>query len=731
MPFRPNPNDELTINGVTYRVAEHPSAPGMPYGQEGRAGIVYRLLPARSGKGVKSEGQALKVFKPRFRLPYLVSQADKLSAFADLPGLQAARRIVLTPQRHSDLLRQYPDLTYAVLMPWIEGPTWLEIVLEKKPFTPEQSLALAHNLAEALSRLEQNGVAHCDLSGPNVILPALAGGDGIALIDLEGFYAPGMIQPQALSSGSAGYAHRQAGNGLWGPEADRFAGAVLLAEMLGWCDPQVCQAAWSESYFEPKEMQQEGERFRALIASLRHHWGDNVANIFERAWRSDSLSDCPTFGEWLVALPEMEKEHKEGVAEPSFTFRGGGEAQSLEELVRLCEARPDDAIWHLERGELENWLRAVGRGDLAQAAAEARQAGKSGPERLKRFLNLTGIPHHYEPALPGKGQEIPQPTPAPLSLEELRSQIYALVAQGQWKEALKVCSVLLNRWPDQGDIVLLSLKARHLAEMEEELDQAFLKAVQSSQGEDWERCWKAAYALLQQAPQAHQYQEIAERAQREMEWAAIVKRAETLLTEKREEEAAALLVTVPRDHPATARLHAQVETERNRKRRVAELLQQVREHLAHGAWDEAISACQIGLALNGPLEDFNPLLEHARREKDTEEEVAWHVAEADRAAGDMDWERAITLTDQALALRPQRAELRGRHEQFVQYRDWASKLEEARKLLAAHQWDQAGAFLDDIPDPFMRTAALKEQIRQEISCHSARLASWMSRSRSG
>jgi hypothetical protein len=43
MPFRPNVHDEPTIDGITYRIAEHPAAPGMPYGQEGRARIVYQL----------------------------------------------------------------------------------------------------------------------------------------------------------------------------------------------------------------------------------------------------------------------------------------------------------------------------------------------------------------------------------------------------------------------------------------------------------------------------------------------------------------------------------------------------------------------------------------------------------------------------------------------------------------------------------------------------------------
>jgi hypothetical protein len=72
MAFRPNVGDELTLNGVTYRIAEHPAAPGIPYGQEGRAGIVYQLLPADRSAGFQPA--ALKVFRARFRTPALVSQ---------------------------------------------------------------------------------------------------------------------------------------------------------------------------------------------------------------------------------------------------------------------------------------------------------------------------------------------------------------------------------------------------------------------------------------------------------------------------------------------------------------------------------------------------------------------------------------------------------------------------------------------------------------------------------
>jgi hypothetical protein len=349
MSFRPNVHDELTIDGVTYRIAEHPAAPGIPYGQEGRAGIVYQLLPSPTGRGAGGEGaMALKVFRARFRTPALVSQAEKLAAFADLPGLTVCRRTVLTPTRHADLLRREPDLTYAVLMPWIEGPTWTEVMLEKRPLTPQQALDLARAFADILSRMEQNGIAHCDLSGPNVLLPMLAGQtadrrpqtayrppSAVELVDVEGLYAPGLPRPEALPSGSSGYAHRTAREGLWGPTADRFAGAVLLAEMLGWCDPQVVQAAWGESYFDPQEMQQDTPRYRTLMAALERRWGSNVARLFERAWRSDSLLDCPTFGEWLVALPEHPVAQAFSLSTPAAETTAGEQPTSPQESAAV------------------------------------------------------------------------------------------------------------------------------------------------------------------------------------------------------------------------------------------------------------------------------------------------------------------------------------------------------------------------------------------------------------
>jgi len=297
-------NQELVIGDTTYHLAEHPAAPGIPYGQEGRQAVVYQLATQ------DGDAQALKVFKPRYRLPALVGQATKIAPLADLPGLQVCRRTVLSARRHRDLLRQHPDLTYAVLMPWVQGPTWMEVVLEKRALTPEQSLELARALAEDLATMEEHGLAHCDLSGPNVLLPSLipsavpSAASSIQLVDVEQLYSSDLKRPELLPGGSPGYAHKTAPEGMWGSTADRFAGAVLLGEMLGWCDARVREAAWGENYFDPHEVQRDSDRYQTLVAILQERWGDDVTRLFERAWRSEVLADCATFGEWLVTLPE-------------------------------------------------------------------------------------------------------------------------------------------------------------------------------------------------------------------------------------------------------------------------------------------------------------------------------------------------------------------------------------------------------------------------------------------
>lgn len=334
MLFDPIPGQALTFEDTTYQIAEHPAAPGIAYGQEGRAAIVYKLNAAKSPL-------ALKVFKPQYRSPALTAQAGKFAPFAALPGLTVCRRTVLTPQRHGPLLRQFPDLTYAVLMSWVEGPTWMQVLQEKTALSPEQSLAIAQAFARILAELEQQGIAHCDLSGANLILPALTPDSNsasshppIELVDVEQIYAASLERPEEIPSGSDGYAHQTVRQErIWNAKADRFAGAVLLAEMLGWCDPTVRETAYGENFFDPQEMMRPGRRFDLLNQSLSARWGSGVANLFERAWASETLAHCPTFGEWLVALPEV-------VPQPATKETAPGETGDDPAVAPACEEDP-------------------------------------------------------------------------------------------------------------------------------------------------------------------------------------------------------------------------------------------------------------------------------------------------------------------------------------------------------------------------------------------------------
>jgi WD40 repeat protein/Skp family chaperone for outer membrane proteins len=495
MSFRPEAEQELTIDGIVYRVAEHPAAPGIPYGQEGRAGIVYQLI-AQDG-----ENRALKVFKARYRISALVSLADKLAPFADLPGLQVCQRTVLSALRHEELLRQYPDLNYAVLMPWIEGPTWMEVMLEKQDLAPGQSLALARRLAQILAGMEECGLAHCDLSGPNVLLPGLlpsptgrgAGGEGlVVLVDVEQFYGPGLDQPELLPSGSSGYAHKTAPRGLWSPTADRFAGAVLLGEMLGWCNEQVRKSAWGENYFDPQEMQQESERFQALAAFLEERWGDRVASLFERAWRSEMLRDCPTFGEWLAALPAGAKKVSKEPAEKPKPEQTGTEDEKPTALKRTAESLYQALQEQLAQG---NW-------------EEARRLGQALEVLWPGYRDVGAL---LEQASQGQEGE-----------QKVGEEI------GQWEAVIQ---------EDEGN---LAGEREAVGEERRALEDQ-LRALEAREGElhRWEESLAQAQQCLEEARQllaAHRWREARQRLERLDELAADISTAPPEVTVTRPEE---------------------------------------------------------------------------------------------------------------------------------------------------------------------------------------------------
>ncbi|UHA72079.1 hypothetical protein [Paenibacillus sp. 481] len=365
MPFQPNVNDELHIGEHSYVVEPHPLSADVPYGQEGRQGTVYRLKSTEL-----ATAWALKVFRPNFRHPALVYQAEQLAPYAKLPGMQVCKRQIMTPQHQFSLISQHPELLYAVLMPWIEGPTWMDVLLDKRPLSRDTTLLIGEAAAMSLATLEQRGMAHGDLSAANVILAGLneaneveqRGNEGIvSFVDVEQMCAPGLYKPEIMPTGTSGYARKSGTAYAWNSMMDRFSGGVMLAEMLAWCDEGVRKAAWGESYFNPELMTLDQERTDILLRALSVHYGETTAFLFQRVWGSTDNTQCPTFGEWAVALKSKllsaEEDEADRVVSGAVTDAVAQRERHLVGLVTMTEqaaAKSNEVEHNGERDDAES-----------------------------------------------------------------------------------------------------------------------------------------------------------------------------------------------------------------------------------------------------------------------------------------------------------------------------------------------------------------------------------------
>jgi hypothetical protein len=303
--FDPAPRETISLEvgrqARSFRAMVHPAAPTFVHAMEGGKAHVYRIQDTSTGAEC-----ALKVMKPRFRESSLVERCEALDALKALPGMAVCERRCFTAHTAPATLAQYRDLEYAILMPWIEGQTWFDIVAAGLGGSAisdrDAALSTASSFVQVLAALEEHGVAHCDLSAGNVVVETTR--SEVALVDVEDVYKPELSPPGSVPAGTPGYQHRTSPAGMWRPDADRFAGAILLAEMLAWFDPDVRAAAAGESYFEPDELQKPGTaRLGTLIRALREHRnGSALVGLLERAWTSDTLDACPPLSEWNRAL---------------------------------------------------------------------------------------------------------------------------------------------------------------------------------------------------------------------------------------------------------------------------------------------------------------------------------------------------------------------------------------------------------------------------------------------
>jgi serine/threonine protein kinase len=184
-------------------------------------------------------------------------------------------------------------------MSWIDGSTWNDTLIDRTNLSEDHSKRLAKNTADVLANIGTRGYAHCDIASANVIVNLQT--SQVTLIDVEDMYGPGLPRPSAPPQGTPGYQHRQslvATDGQWSSCGDRFSGAVLLSEMLCWHQAEFRAASDESSFYNQNEVQDPSSPRYRLMKDILDKMSSSIGKLFERAWHSQTLDQCPPLSEW-------------------------------------------------------------------------------------------------------------------------------------------------------------------------------------------------------------------------------------------------------------------------------------------------------------------------------------------------------------------------------------------------------------------------------------------------
>lgn len=302
--FTPHVGMVLSLASTAYEFVPHPLFPddeSEVFVVEGGEALVYQLRDHANARLY-----ALKVMKPAYRSEQCVRVAAALIAHKDAPGMFLGHRLCLTKENNPAVIASYPDLIYATLMPWLTSQTWaglLQDATASAAYTPAKVRSLATATANVLAYLETHNLAHTDIAGGNILLAPNY--QWIELLDIEGIFLPNMPIPTLHSHGSPGYQHRNLDErGQCRPDGDRFAGAILLTEMLTWWNPLVRAhtADDAETLFAADELQKiDFPRWHAVRNTL-WRMDPMLLALFDQAWTSSDLAQCPKLSSWATQL---------------------------------------------------------------------------------------------------------------------------------------------------------------------------------------------------------------------------------------------------------------------------------------------------------------------------------------------------------------------------------------------------------------------------------------------
>lgn len=318
---QPQPGEQIHIHGDLYTFpAASGRLGGVPY-EVGKAARVYQLTQGK-------QKFALKAFFHHYRNPQVGQNSAALAKYSNLCGLSVANRKVILPEKHADLVKKFPAFSHAVLMPWTTGESWVNYISGNKDILPENSVMLARSLAEVLSDLEKHHAAHCDISSGNFVFSPDY--KHVELVDIEEMFAEGVSPPNILPVGTEGYAPEiVVQNGYHNLDADRFAGAIMLVEILAWQFADVRAEREPNSLFASGEFGYKSKRYKLVFQRLQDipdHLGVNkrqLLKLFEQVW----------FARWIDQTQKIEQTHAQAIMQACPTLQEWRQALCVAELL--------------------------------------------------------------------------------------------------------------------------------------------------------------------------------------------------------------------------------------------------------------------------------------------------------------------------------------------------------------------------------------------------------------
>lgn len=301
----------VRIAGLDFRPRPHPIMSGSVQSIAKGQATVY-FLEQKPHQNI----WLLKVFSPARR-----PADDYLNSVNDcLPGKMAfftctQRRLL--GQNHVDLQQSgynhsglVPFLEGAILMPKVPGTTWSSIADDLCEgainLSLDHRLKMCLSLAQCISMLEAGECSHRDLSSTNVFFDDQG---NAYLIDWDCLYHPSLPFQANTTIGTSGYiapflqASTNRSNPLlsWSERADRFAMAVIIAEIL-LAHPEMPFAHEDGSMLSQKQIDSQDYVSITQKVETLTEISPQLHTYLMQALHSDGYEKCPSPLKWIAAL---------------------------------------------------------------------------------------------------------------------------------------------------------------------------------------------------------------------------------------------------------------------------------------------------------------------------------------------------------------------------------------------------------------------------------------------